>query len=77
MRTARKGHAIQQLAQTKDISLGLKRTNKTQRITAIAIHARGAGWAYIHSSIEVEVLAVANDGALRICISTVCLDESV
>lgn len=47
-------------------------TNKIQGISAVAIHARCA---YIHGSIEVVVLAVASDRALRIPTRSICLDK--
>lgn len=47
-------------------------TDKIQDIPTIAIHARRA---HIHGSIKIEVLAVANDRALRIPTRGIRLDE--
>ena len=54
------------------MSREIRRTNKIQGIAAVAIHARRA---HIHGSIEVVVLAVANDGALHIPTRGIGLDE--
>ena len=48
------------------------RTNEIQRIAAVAIHARRG---HIHGSVEVEVLVVAEDGALYIPTRGIRLDE--
>ena len=62
MHTPKTGFETQYLVQTR-VFVSEIRTNKIQGIAAVAIHARRA---HIHSSIEVEILAIANNGALRI-----------
>ena len=50
------------------------RTNKVQSVSAITVYACCA---YIHGSIEIEILTVASDGALCISTCSIRSDEVV